>query len=121
MSETKPKVLNTKVPEPKFIRFTELQRKYVTEVRNRVEGELNMALKTVYEELGILEKIEKAPPGMYKVRMSDCSGLDVFPPRPQLLKPEPPADPPKGDKPPPPLGKKPEDQIISKEEGEKDN
>ena len=102
------KKTDMKVLEPKFIRFTELQRKYVIEVRNRVEGELNAALRTVYKALGILEKIEKAPPGMYKLRMSDCSGLDILPPQLRqsgLLPPEPPSDPPKGDEPPGKSGK----------------
>ena len=92
-NKKKEKVIKTKVPEPKFIRFSELQRKYVTEMRNKAQGIINEALRVVYRELGILEKIDKAPPDMYQVRMKDCSGLDVFPP-PPLPDPSPPEDPP---------------------------
>ena len=80
MGKNPHKKTDTKASEPKFIRFTELQRKYVTEMRNKAQGIINEALRVVYKELGILEKIDKAPPGMYVVRMKDCSGLDIKPP-----------------------------------------
>lgn len=115
----KRKATETKVKDAKFIRFSPLQRKCLTEVRNRVEGELNATLNMVYEELGIREKIEKAPPGTYKVRMHDCSGVDVISLPPGLLKPgQVRPDPPKDDKPP---EKKPATKTSSKEKGTKDH
>ncbi|GAH67720.1 unnamed protein product, partial [marine sediment metagenome] len=33
----------------------------------------------VYEELNLTEKILKAPPGTYKLRIQDLSGLDILP------------------------------------------
>lgn len=100
------KKTDTKVKDPKFIRFSELQRKYITDVRNRVQGELNAALDVVYKDLDILEKMRKAPPGMYQVRMHDCSGVDIFPPPPAQ---DPPVDPPQPDPPEEPPVENPKD------------
>lgn len=78
--KSKGRVLETRIKkEPNFIRFTKLQKNYLSEVRTRQLNELNEALGIVYEELGIAEKIAGAPPGKYKLRQ-DLSGLDVLPP-----------------------------------------
>lgn len=63
--------------EPIFIEFSNVQKGYLTEVINRQRREFNEALESVYEELGIIEKILQAPPDKYKLR-KDCSGLDVL-------------------------------------------
>jgi len=112
----KRKATETKVKDPKFIRFSKVQVRYLNEVRTRTVNEFNAAVDAVCEELGIVEKIKQAPPGMYNLRMSDLSGLDIssVPPK------DPPSDPPK--KPPTkPPEKKSERQVISKEKGRKDN
>jgi len=79
MSETKQKVLKTKIKEPNFIRFSKVQQRLLNEIRNNQMKEFNEAVGMIYEELGITEKILKAPPGTYKLRIQDCSGLDVLP------------------------------------------
>lgn len=61
-----------------FIEFSRVQTNYLNEVRNRQIKEFGEALKTVYDELGIREKILKAPPGAYKLTQG-FSGLDVLP------------------------------------------
>jgi len=66
--------------KPKFVKFSEVQQAYLTEVRNRQVKEWNEALLSVYRDAGIMEKIIKAQPGTYQVRQRDLSGLDVFPP-----------------------------------------
>ncbi len=68
-------------PKPKttFIKFSEVQQSYLNEVRTRQVKEFNEAVDTVCKELGIIEKLKKAPLGMYKLRMQDLSGLDVLP------------------------------------------
>ena len=86
MSNKTHKKTDTKVKDANFIKFSVVQRKYVIEMRNKAQGIINEALRVVYKELGILEKIDKAPPGMYVVRMKDCSGLDVKPPVPDPQK-----------------------------------
>jgi len=87
-------------PEPNFIGFSEIQKKYLNEVRNRQVNEFNNAIESVYRELGIMEKIMKAPEGMYKLRMQDLSGLDVLPSPQKPDPPPPPPDPSKDTKPP---------------------
>lgn len=82
MSEKRPKVLETKVKEASFIKFSEIQKKYLNEVRTRQVNEFNEAIESVYKELGIIEKLKQAPPGTYKLRMQDLSGLDVLPVKP---------------------------------------
>lgn len=66
-------------PKADFIKFSKVQQAYLNEIRNRQMKEFNEAVGSVYEELGITEKILKAPPGTYKLRIQDCSGLDVLP------------------------------------------
>jgi len=65
-------------PKPDFIKFSKIQQAYLIEIRNRQLREFNEAVGSVYEELGITERILKAPPGTYKMRMQDLSGLDVL-------------------------------------------
>lgn len=107
MKKKKRKATDTKVKDPGFIRFSEIQKKYLDEVRVRTVNEFNAAVDAVCEELGIVEKLKQAPPGMYKLRLSDLSGLDVLPPPPGKPDPpppdppkDPPAEPPKDIKPP---------------------
>jgi len=66
-------------PKPNFIEFSKVQTGFLLEIRNRQMKEFNEAVGSVYEELGITEKILKAPPGTYKLRMQDLSGLDILP------------------------------------------
>lgn len=68
-----------KKPKPDFIKFSKVQTGFLAEIRNRQLKEFNEAVGSVYEELGIMEKILKAPSGTYKLRMQDLSGLDVLP------------------------------------------
>jgi len=77
MSKTKHNPL--KKPKPNFIEFSNVQTGFLLEIRNRQMKEFNEAVGSVYEELGITEKILKAPPGTYKLRMQDLSGLDILP------------------------------------------
>ena len=65
-------------PKPNFIEFSKLQQAYLNEIRNRQMKEFNDAVGLVYEELEITEKILKAPPGTYTLRIRDCSGVDVL-------------------------------------------
>ena len=65
-------------PKPESIEFSKIQQAYLLEVRNRQLKEFNEAIGSVYEELNLTEKILKAPPGTYKLRMQDLSGLDVL-------------------------------------------
>jgi len=76
-----------KKPKPNFIKFSKSQQGYLNEIRNRQAKEFNSAVDEICKELGIIEKIKQASPGMYKLRMNDLSGLDIIPP-PQ--KPNPP-------------------------------
>jgi len=96
MSKKTRKKTDTKAKDSKFLRFSKIQVRYLNEVRTRTVKELNDAVDAVCEELGIVEKIKQAPPGMYKLRLDDLSGLDVLPPPP---KPKPPPVPPKSDGP----------------------
>jgi len=64
-------------PKQSFIKFSKLQRNYLTEVRTRQQREFNEALETIYEELGIIEKMMNAPPNTYKLKM-DFTGLEVL-------------------------------------------
>jgi len=64
--------------KPKFIEFSKVQKSYLNEVMIRQKTELNDALKSVYDEVGITQKILVAPPGTYQLR-KDRSGLDVVP------------------------------------------
>ena len=68
--------------KPDFIKFSKVQTGLLLEIRNRQLKEFNEAVGLVYDELGITEKILKAPPGTYKLRMQDLSGLDVLPVKP---------------------------------------
>ena len=67
-----------KKPKLNFIKFSKVQRAYINEMIARQQKELSEALGTVYEDLGIAEKILQAPPGTYILRQ-DFSGLDVLP------------------------------------------
>jgi len=73
------KVPSTKIKESSFIKFSKIQQNYLLEVRNKQMKEFNDAVGLVYEELNLTEKILKAPPGTYKLRMQDLSGLDILP------------------------------------------
>jgi len=66
-------------PKPNKIKFSKIQQGFLIEVRNRQMIEWNDALESVYQDLGILEKIRQAPPGTYLLRQNDLSGLDVVP------------------------------------------
>lgn len=77
MKKTKHNLLRKK--EPNFIPFSKVQTGLLVEIRNRQLKEFNEAVGSIYEELGITEKILKAPPGTYKLRMQNLSGLDVLP------------------------------------------
>lgn len=68
-----------KKPKPNFIKFSKVQQAYLLEVRSRQLREFNKAIESVYDELDIREKILKAPPGTYRLRMQDLSGLDIIP------------------------------------------
>lgn len=89
MSKKKHKATDTKVlTEPRFIRFSELQRSFLSEMRTKQVKEWNEALESVYRDLGIMDKIIEAPPGTYQLRQRDLSGLD-FRPVPQASPPPP--------------------------------
>lgn len=60
-----------------FIKFTDVQSSYLSEMKARHVKERDDALKAVYRELNILEEILKAP-DTYVLR-ADLSGLDVLP------------------------------------------
>lgn len=62
----------------KLIKFSKMQRAYLNEIIARQQKEFNEALGTVYEDLGMAEKIAQAPPGTFILR-KDFSGLDVMP------------------------------------------
>lgn len=78
MPETKQVIPRTKIKEPGFIEFSKVQKAYIEEVLKRQRDEFNEIIDMIYDELGITEKILKAPPGTYKLR-KDCSGLDILP------------------------------------------
>lgn len=61
-----------------FIKFSKVQQGFIAEVVNRQRREFNEALGSIYEDLGIAEKILQAPPGTFVLR-KDFSGLDVLP------------------------------------------
>jgi len=64
-----------------FIKFSKVQVNYLNEVQFRQAREWNEAMDSVYEELGMREKILQAPRGTYILR-PDCSGLDIVAPPP---------------------------------------
>jgi len=78
MKKTKHNLPKKKKGESNFIEFSKVQANYLMEVRRRQQQELNDALGSIYEELGIKEKILQAPPGTFVLR-KDFSGLDVLP------------------------------------------
>jgi len=88
-------------PGPSFIRFSKVQRALIDEILNRQRAEFNVVIGTIYEDLGIAEKILQAPPGKYQLRQ-DFSGVDIVPvsaPRvAEVLKPEKPEKPESQDK-----------------------
>ena len=72
-------------PEPNFIKFSKVQTAFLNEkiaqqreARNKEFEEFNEAVGMIYEELGIVEQILKAPPGTYKLK-KDLSGVDILP------------------------------------------
>lgn len=67
-----------KKARPSFIRFTKTQQGFIRETRNRHFKEFNTVLGEVYTELGIGERILRAPPGTFVLR-EDYSGLDILP------------------------------------------
>lgn len=113
----KDRMPETKVKsEPNFIRFSKVQRGYLAEVSKRNQRDWNEAIESVYQELGILEKVLQSPPQTYMMRQ-DLSGLDVrpLPPPPPVVEkktePEKKAE----------SQKEPESQVISKDKSGKDN
>ena len=72
------KVSPTKINKSNFIKFSSVQQAYLDEIRAKQFREVNMAVRMIYEELGIVEKFLKAEPGTYKLRL-DNSGVDVLP------------------------------------------
>jgi len=68
-----------KEKKPDFIEFSKVQQRLLNEIRNNQMKEFNEAVGMIYEELGITEKILNAPPGTYKLRVRDCSGVDILP------------------------------------------
>lgn len=67
---------------PRFIRFSDLQRDFLVEKRIKQAKEWNDALESVYRDLDVMEKIIETPPGTYRLRQNDLSGLDFMPPPP---------------------------------------
>lgn len=65
-------------PTPTFIAFSKVQRAYIEEVLKRQRDEFSEIIDMIYDELGILQKVLKAPE-IYKLR-KDCSGVDILPP-----------------------------------------
>lgn len=65
-------------PKTTFIQFSKVQQGFIGEIIRRQMGELGEALKQVYEELGIAERVSNSPPGTYMLRQ-DGSGVDVIP------------------------------------------
>ena len=65
-------------PKSDSIEFSKMQQAYLKEVQTRLFNELQDAIGTVYEDLGVMEKISKAPLGTYTLR-KDCSGVDILP------------------------------------------
>jgi len=69
-----------KKSKPNFIEFSKVQQAFLNRVQAEQVKEFNEAIYIVCEELGIVDKIKKAPPGMmYKLRMDDFSGIDILP------------------------------------------
>lgn len=64
--------------KPSFIKFSKMQRAYLNEILARQQKEFNEVLGTVYEDMGLAERILRAPPGTFVLR-KDFSGLDVMP------------------------------------------
>lgn len=94
--------------KPSFIKFSKVQQSLLNEVQFRQAREWNETLDSVYQELGIVEKILQAPLGTFSLRQ-DLSGLDVATPPPVAKR--------KKDE-----GKGPEFKVILKEkEDSKDN
>jgi len=110
----KDRIPETKAKEANFIPFSKVQRGYLNEIRNRQIKELNEGIESVYNELGIMEKVLKAPPGKYRLRMQDFSGLDVLPIRLEAKKETESEKKPESKKVPPP-------PVITKDKSGKDN
>lgn len=94
-----------KKSKPDFIEFSKSQQGFIAEVMNRQRREFGEVLESIYEELGVLEKVLQAPPGEYKLR-KDYSGVDILP----IIAPK---KPPSPEEPPP--------GILSKKKTGKDN
>ncbi len=108
----KRKATDTKVKDPNFIRFSEVQKKLLKEVWVRTTSDRNVALEAVFKDLEINEKVKQIPAEMVSLRMgdepTDILGLDILlsPPRkPDLPPSDLPLDPLKGEKPPGKSGK----------------
>ena len=69
-----------KKAESGFLKFSAVQCGYLNEIRRRQLNELNQAIESVYEEMGILERMKAAPDGIYILRQRDLSGVDFNPP-----------------------------------------
>ena len=67
-----------KKPKPSFIKFSKVQQALLNEVRQRQFREFQNVIKTIYEDLGIAEKVLNDSLGTYVLR-KDNSGVDVLP------------------------------------------
>lgn len=87
----------SKKAKPSFIKFSKVQQALIDATLSRQQKEFNEIIGTIYEDIGIAEKILQAPPGTFVLR-KDFSGLDVSPvitvPEIETLKPsdEPPKE-----------------------------
>ena len=77
-NKTKHNPPSKKKSKPNFIKFSKVQQGFIGEVVNRQRRELGETLQSVYEELGIMEKVAQSPPGTYRLK-EDCSGVDILP------------------------------------------
>ena len=67
-----------KKPKPSFIKFSKVQQALLNEVRQRQFREFQNVIKTIYEDLGIAEKVLNDSLGTYVLR-KDNSGVDILP------------------------------------------
>jgi len=107
MKKTKHNPPKKKSIDPNFIQFSKVQRGFLAEISRRNQRDWDNALELVYDELGLVEKILKAPPGTYTMSQ-DLSGLDVLPVKIKVKEETEPE-------------KAPESSAILKEKDKKDN
>lgn len=75
MPKVKHSVPKSKVETADFIKFSKVQQDYIREVFRRTNQEFNNAIEAVYEEVGILEEVNKTP-DKYILRQ-DFTGVEV--------------------------------------------